>query len=166
MQPRPPPFRSTWTVIRSFPFTPAPYVTTARSDGPDRRIRAGFTVICRGAPMTVLEQNTDQDGAERKPRGSLSIRTLAMPADTNQYGDIFGGWLLGQMDIAGGILAATIAKGRTATIAVDGMTFRKPVYVGDVVAFCLHSKDVLISAGHDVDRTTHQSVKRFASAFK
>src|SRR6266480_7451447 len=71
MQPRPPPFRSTWTVIRSFPFTPAPYVTTARSDGPDRRIRAGFTVICRGAPMTVLEQNTDQDGAEREPRLTL-----------------------------------------------------------------------------------------------
>ncbi len=107
-----------------------------------------------------------EEAARSEPRGSLSIRTLAMPADTNQYGDIFGGWLLGQMDIAGGILAATIAKGRTATIAVDGMTFRKPVYVGDVVAFCLHSKDVLISAGHDVDRTTHQSVKRFASAFK
>jgi acyl-CoA thioesterase YciA len=60
-----------------------------------------------------------------------------MPADTNQYGDIFGGWLLGQMDIAGGIFAATIAKGRTATVAVDAMTFRKPVYVGDVM--CIYT---------------------------
>jgi acyl-CoA thioesterase YciA len=83
--------------------------------------------------MTASGQNTDQDGAEREPRGSLSIRTLAMPADTNQYGDIFGGWLLGQMDIAGGIFAAGIARGRTATIAVDAMTFRKPVFVGDVM---------------------------------
>jgi acyl-CoA thioesterase YciA len=83
--------------------------------------------------MSASGQKTDQDGAEREPRGSLSIRTLAMPADTNQYGDIFGGWLLGQMDIAGGIFAAGIAQGRTATIAVDAMTFRKPVFVGDVM---------------------------------
>ena len=60
-----------------------------------------------------------------------------MPADTNQYGDIFGGWLLGQMDIAGGIFAANIAKSRTATVAVDAMTFRKPVYVGDVM--CIYT---------------------------
>jgi acyl-CoA thioesterase YciA len=69
----------------------------------------------------------------QEPRGELSIRTLAMPADTNQNGDIFGGWVLGQMDIAGGIFASKIAKGRCVTIAVDAMTFRKPVYVGDVV---------------------------------
>jgi acyl-CoA thioesterase YciA len=87
--------------------------------------------------MTASGQNTDQDGAEREPRGSLSIRTLAMPADTNQYGDIFGGWLLGQMDIAGGIFAAGIARGRTATIAVDAMTFRKPVFVGNVM--CIYT---------------------------
>jgi acyl-CoA thioesterase YciA len=79
-----------------------------------------------------------EEAAQSEPRGSLSIRTLAMPADTNQYGDIFGGWLLGQMDIAGGIFAATIAQGRTATIAVDGMTFRKPVYVGDVI--CIYTQ--------------------------
>ena len=87
--------------------------------------------------VTVSGQNTDQDGAEREPRGSLSIRTLAMPADTNQYGDIFGGWLLGQMDIAGGIFAAAISRGRTATVAVDAMTFRKPVFVGDVM--CIYT---------------------------
>jgi hypothetical protein len=68
------------------------------------------------------------DSAQSEPRGMLSIRTLAMPADTNQYGDIFGGWLLGQMDIAGGIFAANIAKSRTATVAVNAMTFRKPVW--------------------------------------
>jgi acyl-CoA thioesterase YciA len=67
------------------------------------------------------------------PKGELSIRTLAMPADTNQNGDIFGGWVLGQMDVAGGIFAAKIAKGRCVTVAVDAMTFRKPVYVGDIV---------------------------------
>ena len=68
-----------------------------------------------------------------KPRGELSIRTLAMPADVNQNGDIFGGWVLGQMDIAGGIYASKRAAGRVATVAVDAMTFKKPVYVGDVV---------------------------------
>jgi len=73
----------------------------------------------------------------REPRGTLSIRTLCMPADTNQDGDIFGGWLLGQMDIAGGIFASTSAEGRTTTVAVDAMTFRKPVYVGDIV--CLYA---------------------------
>ncbi len=77
------------------------------------------------------------DAAQSEPHGTLSIRTLAMPADTNQYGDIFGGWLLGQMDIAGGIVAANIAKSRTATVAVDAMTFRKPVYVGDVM--CIYT---------------------------
>jgi len=87
--------------------------------------------------MTAPVQNLSQDSAEREPRGSLSIRTLAMPADTNQYGDIFGGWLLGQMDIAGGIFAAAITRGRTATVAVDAMTFRKPVFVGDVM--CIYT---------------------------
>lgn len=85
--------------------------------------------------MTASTRNPVQD--EREPRGSLSIRTLAMPADTNQYGDIFGGWLLGQMDIAGGIFAAAMTRGRTATIAVDAMTFRKPVFVGNVM--CIYT---------------------------
>jgi acyl-CoA thioesterase YciA len=68
------------------------------------------------------------------PTGELCIRTLAMPADTNQNGDIFGGWLLSQMDVAGGILAAKAAKSRTVTVSIEAMTFRKPVYVGDVVS--------------------------------
>jgi acyl-CoA thioesterase YciA len=72
--------------------------------------------------------------AETEPCGDLSIRTLAMPADTNANGDIFGGWLLSQMDIGGGIFASKIAKSRTVTVAIDAMNFRKAVFVGDVVS--------------------------------
>lgn len=68
------------------------------------------------------------------PEGELSIRTLAMPADTNQNGDIFGGWLLSQMDLAGSIYAYKITQSRNVTVAIDAMSFRKPVYVGDVVS--------------------------------
>lgn len=68
-----------------------------------------------------------------EPRGELATRTLAMPADANPSGDIFGGWVLAQMDIAGGITAGQIARGRVATVAVDAMTFHLPVYVGDVL---------------------------------
>ncbi len=68
-----------------------------------------------------------------EPRGELALRTLAMPADTNPSGDIFGGWVMAQMDIAGGITAWNRADGRVATVAVDGFTFHRPIYVGDVV---------------------------------
>lgn len=68
-----------------------------------------------------------------EPRGALAIRTLAMPADTNPNGDIFGGWLMSQMDIAGGITAHTRARGRVVTVGVEAMTFHLPVKVGDVV---------------------------------
>ncbi len=69
-----------------------------------------------------------------EPCGDLCIRTLAMPADTNQNGDIFGGWLLSQMDVGGGVFASKIAKSRTVTVAIEAMNFRKPVYVGDLVS--------------------------------
>src|ERR1700748_3111227 len=69
-----------------------------------------------------------------EPCGDLCIRTLAMPADTNQNGDIFGGWLLSQMDVGGGIFASKTAKSRTVTVAIEAMNFRKPVYVGDLVS--------------------------------
>ncbi len=72
------------------------------------------------------------------PRGELVIRTLAMPADTNPAGDIFGGWVLSQMDIAGGIMAGQRARGRVATVAVTAMTFDLPVFVGDVL--CVHGE--------------------------
>ena len=68
------------------------------------------------------------------PRGELSLRTLAMPADTNQNGDIFGGWLLSQMDIAGGIYVTKTVRSRCVTVAIEAMTFRKAVFVGDVVS--------------------------------
>ena len=64
---------------------------------------------------------------DTEPKGELSIRTLAMPADTNQNGDIFGGWLLGQMDLAGSIFAYKLIKARNVTVAIEAMTFRKPV---------------------------------------
>jgi len=72
------------------------------------------------------------------PRGELAIRTLAMPADANPSGDIFGGWVLSQMDIAGGITAARRAQGRVATVAVTAMTFHLPVYVGDIL--CVYAQ--------------------------
>ena len=71
---------------------------------------------------------------ETEPRGDLCIRTLAMPADTNANGDIFGGWLLSQMDLGGGVFASKIAKSRTVTVAIEAMNFRKPVFVGDLVS--------------------------------
>ena len=67
------------------------------------------------------------------PNGELTLRTLAMPRDVNVNGDIFGGWVLSQMDIAAGITAGARAKGRVATVAVDAMKFIRPVRVGDVL---------------------------------
>ncbi len=79
---------------------------------------------------------SDSTAPDTEPKGELAIRTLAMPSDTNPSGDIFGGWLMAQMDVAGGLVAADRARGRVATIAVDGFSFHKPVQVGDIV--CCH----------------------------
>jgi acyl-CoA thioesterase YciA len=68
-----------------------------------------------------------------EPHGVLTIRTLAMPADTNPAGDIFGGWVMSQMDIAGAICAVERARGRVVTVAVEAMTFIAPVKVGDIL---------------------------------
>ena len=102
------------------------------------------------------------------PAGEPAVRVVAMPADTNPYGDIFGGWLMSIMDSAAGTVAARYSKGRAVTIAVDGMIFHKPVKVGDVVSVYA---DVIstgrssmkievsawrrIRAGEDTDRVTH-----------
>ncbi len=67
------------------------------------------------------------------PTGDLTTRTLAMPADANPSGDIFGGWVLSQMDIAAGLCAGPRAQGRVATVAVEAMHFIRPVHVGDVL---------------------------------
>jgi acyl-CoA thioesterase YciA len=63
------------------------------------------------------------------------LRVVPMPADVNQHGDIFGGWIMSQVDIAGGVLAARRARGRVATVAVNSFTFKQPVLVGDLVTF-------------------------------
>ena len=75
-----------------------------------------------------------------EPRGELMLRTLAMPSDTNPNGDIFGGWLMSQMDIAGGIAAKQRSHSRVSTVAVESMSFHQPVKVGDVI--CCYS-DIL-----------------------
>ena len=102
------------------------------------------------------------------PAGEPAVRVVAMPADTNPYGDIFGGWLMSIMDSAAGTVAAHYSRGRAVTIAVDGMIFHKPVKVGDVVSVYA---DVIstgrssmkievsawrrIRAGDEMDRVTH-----------
>ena len=82
-----------------------------------------------------------------EPRGKLTVRTLTMPADTNPHGDIFGGWVLSQMDIAGAIAATEVAQGRVVTVALEAMTFIAPVKVGDVL--CVYC---------DVERIGHTSM--------
>jgi len=69
--------------------------------------------------------------SEEKTRGRITTRTIAMPADTNPSGDIFGGWVLSQMDMAAGICAGQRAQGRVVTVALDSMAFIRPVKVGD-----------------------------------
>jgi acyl-CoA thioesterase YciA len=76
-----------------------------------------------------MERSTDQN----EPRGELTTRTLAMPGDANPSGDIFGGWVLSQMDIAAGIAAGARAQGRVATVAIEAMQFLRPVRIGDVL---------------------------------
>ncbi len=68
------------------------------------------------------------------PSGELTLQTIAMPGDTNANGDIFGGWLMAQMDLGSSVLARSRARGRVATVAVEAMTFHKPVHVGDTVS--------------------------------
>jgi acyl-CoA thioesterase YciA len=84
--------------------------------------------------MTESTAVPANENIEVEPQGDLTIRTVAMPADTNANGDIFGGWLLSQMDLGGGIFASKLAQSRTVTVAIDAMNFRKAVFVGDVVS--------------------------------
>jgi acyl-CoA thioesterase YciA len=72
-----------------------------------------------------------------EPNGDITLQTIAMPADANGNGDIFGGWLMAQMDLGASVLARRRSRGRVATVAVDAMQFLKPVRIGDVVS--IHS---------------------------
>jgi acyl-CoA thioesterase YciA len=78
---------------------------------------------------------TAEPAAITLPDGEPALRVVPMPADANQHGDIFGGWVMSQVDIAGSIPASRRARGRVATVAVNSFVFREPVLIGDVVSF-------------------------------
>jgi acyl-CoA thioesterase YciA len=78
---------------------------------------------------------TAKPAAEQRPDAQPALRVGPMPADANQHGDIFGGWVMSQVDIAGSIPASRRARGRVATVAVNSFVFREPVLIGDVVSF-------------------------------
>ena len=81
-----------------------------------------------------------------------TLRVVPMPSDANYSGDIFGGWIMSQMDISSGVFAAHVAKGRVVTVAVDAMTFHKPVYIGDDVScYCSVAKRGNTSITVDVE---------------
>jgi acyl-CoA thioesterase YciA len=84
--------------------------------------------------MNSTNESAPQRSPLELPAAAPLVRVMAMPADANPNGDIFGGWLLAQMDLAGGNLAMRRARGRCATVAVDGMVFHQPVFVGDEVS--------------------------------
>ena len=74
------------------------------------------------------------ESPKQPPQSEPALRAIAMPADANPHGDIFGGWLLSQMDLAGGTVATRRARGRTVTVAITAMTFHRPVFIGDEVS--------------------------------
>ena len=85
----------------------------------------------KGAHAATAMTDSPTQLPEREP----VLRVVPMPADVNQHGDIFGGWIMAQVDIAGGVVAARRARGRVATVAVNSFTFKQPVLVGDLVTF-------------------------------
>ena len=96
--------------------------------------------------------------ATSEPLGELALQTLAMPKDTNPSGDIFGGWLVSQMDLAAGIISKKVTKGRSATVAIQNVAFLRPVSVGSTVTcYCYVTKRGRTSLHIAVDvRTSHQ----------
>jgi len=83
----------------------------------------------------MTQQDNDINRSKPIPRGIPTVRMMAMPADTNWLGDIFGGWLMSQADIAGAVLAYRRTGGNVVTIAVNNFLFIEPVYIGDIVSF-------------------------------
>ena len=90
----------------------------------------------------------DPSAASQMPASTPALRALAMPADTNPHGDIFGGWLLCQMDLAGTIVATRRASGRVVTVAITGMTFHRPVRVGELL-YGDHARRPHLAHGED-----------------
>lgn len=76
----------------------------------------------------------NESSGPAEPQGELVMRTIAMPAETNSNGDIFGGWFLSQMDLGGAVYARNLSRSRITTVAIDAMSFLHPVYVGDIVS--------------------------------
>jgi acyl-CoA thioesterase YciA len=106
-----------------------------------------------------IEARLMTEDVDDQPRGELTVRLVAMPSDTNANGDIFGGWVLSQMDQAGGIAAVEAAHGRVVTVAIEAMHFIRPVKVGDVL--CVYT-----SLGH-VGRTSMKvNVEAWARRFR
>src|SRR6478672_10762819 len=99
---------------------------------PNNDFRKRALISPPDSPM--LRSPMDEAEPTEAPQGELVIRTIAMPADTNPSGDIFGGWIMSQMDLGSGILAAKVAKTRVVTVAIESMSFLRPVHVGDRVA--------------------------------
>ena len=87
------------------------------------------------------------------------LRVVPMPADANQHGDIFGGWIMSQVDIAGGVVAARRARGRVATVAVNSFTFKQPVLVGDVVTFFAEVARLEGRRSPSTSRCTHSAIR-------
>ena len=110
--------------------------------------------------MPVIAQDSSQaEDAPRQdhpPAGMPMIRTIAMPADSNANGDIFGGWLMAQMDLGGGNFASRVGQGRCVTAAVDGMSFLRPVKIGDEVSVYAE----LISTGRTSMRVKIEAWRR------
>ena len=99
-----------------------------------------------------------EEVATSEPLGELALQTLAMPKDTNPSGDIFGGWLVSQMDLAAGIISKKVTKGRSTTVAIQNVAFLRPVSVGSTVScYCYVTKRGRTSLHIAVDvRTSHQ----------
>ena len=102
-----------------------------------------------------------EEEAEAKPSGKLALQTLAMPADTNANGDIFGGWLVAQMDLAAGIATKQVTHGRSATVAIKDVQFLAPVSVGSIVSCYAEVVEVGRSSMHiDIEVWIANSITR------
>jgi acyl-CoA thioesterase YciA len=85
--------------------------------------------------MSTADDSTEDLDSSPRPAGDLTLQIVALPSDTNAHGDLYGGWLVQQMDLAGSVAASRVAQGKVATVAIDAMAFLRPVAVGSVLAF-------------------------------